>query len=239
MLNEQITSTDDALLAMTEYDWITYLPSNRICQALVEAFSSNKYMKQIFGNSIVPYRRDDFPSRELPGMSIYEIVDSGKSRYYPLVGQLVFDVYYPIMNVRQDTERVFNTLGQTIILIMQQQQFFYLLGQYLVPTPPTSSQIYQDVVNYKTKYGSSLVNFGQNYEITQPVKAGFGTNEKIGDVWKQQIKTSYEADLSNYYAMLEEFGINFGYDPNQIIYPRWEDFAVTVTLESSLPTTNE
>ncbi len=232
MAGQQINSSDVALIAMSEYNWMTYLPSNRIAMAVAQAFSNNKYIKQVFGNSIVSYRRDDFTSRELPALSIYEPSEGGRSRYFPLNGQLIFDIYLPIKIARSETERVFNTLGQALILTMQQYDFFYQVGQSLVPTPDPSSQIYNDVVRYKQAHGSPLVNFGQTYDVAQPIKAGISIDKQIGDVWKQQIKTSYQTDLSNFYAMLESFGINFGYDANLVVYPILADFAVDVTPES-------
>ncbi len=231
MAGQQVSNSDFALIAMTEFNWMTYLPSNRICSAFADALSANKYILQVFGSSIVSYRRDDFTSRELPALSIYEPTDGTRSRFFPLNGTIIFDIYLPIKITRQDTERVFNTIGQAIALTIQQPIFFYRVGQNLIPTPDPSSPIYNDVIKYKLKHGSPLVNFAQEYEITQPIKANISGDTNIGDVWKQQIKFTYQTDLSNFYAMLEDFGINFDYDPNAVVYPYLDDFAVSVTPE--------
>jgi hypothetical protein len=231
---QQFLNANDSLVAMTEYNWMTYLPSNRICSALATTLAANKYINQVFGLSIASYRRDDFTTKELPALSIYEPTDAGKSRFFPLNGSIIFDIYLPIRITRQETERIFNTLGQAVVLIFQQPSFFYNLGQNMIPLPPTTSQIYNDVLTYKQEHGCPLVNIGDNYEITQPVKASIGTDQGIADAWKQQIRFTYQTDLSNFYAMLEGFGISFDYDPNTIVFEPLDDFAVTITPESAI-----
>ena len=227
-----IDSPDFALDAMDDFNWIKYLPSNRICLAFTNSFKNNKYLRQVFGDSIVSYRRDDFTTRELPALSIYEPSSGGRSRFFHLSGNIVLDIYLPITLAREQTDRVFNTLGQAIVLLMQQPTFFYQVSQFLVPLPNPTSPIYEDVKRYKETMGSPVVNLGAEYSISQPNRSNIGGLNGIGDVWKQQIRTNYQVDISNFYAMLEEFGIDFGYDPNEIIYPILENFSVDVQPQS-------
>lgn len=219
-------NSDAALMGMSEYDWITYLTANRMCLAIKETLLQDKYMSQVFNSAIYEYRRDDFTSRELPALAIYEPSDTIKSRFFAYSGMLTFDMFLPIKLTRQDTTAVFNTLGKAFVNVIQSTPFWFSLVDKLIPLPPPSSPIYNDVLNYKNKYGSPLVDFAKECEIIAPIKNDI---VDIGDVWKLQIKTSYLFDKSNYYAMLEDFGINSQLDPNLIFYQLLQDFSVEVS----------
>lgn len=218
-------NSDNALLAMAQYEWITYLTSNRMCLAIKDALLENKYMRQLFDGSIAEYKRDDFSSFQLPAISIYESDIRGGSKYYAYNAPIIFDIYLPIKLDRPDTTAVFNTISKAFINIIQSQPFWNVLNDKLVPLPHPSADNYEDVLRYKERDGSPLLDFGKKFEIIPPNKINI---ENIGDAWKLQIRTEYVFDLLNYQLMLEEFGIDGQVDPNVIFYQILQDFAVTV-----------
>jgi hypothetical protein len=222
-----------ALLAMAEYDWITYLGSNRMPLAIKYALLANPYILQIFGNeeSIAIYRRDDSTIQSLPAISIYEDVQDTQSRFYSDKGQIRFDIFLPIRLAREDNAVVIKTIGQAFKNILQSPHFWGNLNDKLVPLPEPISSIYNDVVRYKELYGSPLVEFAKNCKITSPLKPSL---TDIGDAWRLDLVTDYYYDMSNHYAMLEDFGIEGKVDPNKIIYQILKDFSVDVQPISSL-----
>lgn len=225
MQNPLNNNSDDALLSMADNTWITYLCVNRICPAIRAAFLSNQYMYQIFGNeeSITEYKRDDFTITSLPAMSIYLSESKRPSRYYSERGEIGIDMFLPIRLDRQDTTTVLITLTSAIENILQSQPFWTELNNAMVPLPELNSPIYNDVMKYKNQHGSPLVEFGKEIEALYPVKYNLGA---IGDAWKIQLKTSYYFDMSNFYAMLESFGIQAQTDPNKIVYDILQNFSI-------------
>lgn len=234
MSSYQVREKSDLLSLLIEYNWIRYLPSNRICSSVVSALKLNNYVYQAFGESMADYRRDDFNVSQLPALSVYEPMEGSRSRFFPENPQLIFDVYFPISVARNATEKVFNTISQLLRLTMQQPEFFYNLGQFMVPLPNPSDPTYNNVVTYKAAHGCCLTNFGQNWDVSSPVKNNIAGSDGVADAWKMQLKTTYQPDLANFYAMIESFGINFGWDANEIVYPPLDDFSLDVQLESAL-----
>lgn len=220
------------LLAMAEYDWITYLTSNRMPEAIKYALLANPYILQIFGDkdSISTYRRDDSTVQSLPSISIYEDIQDTPSRFYSDKGQIRFDIFLPIRLSREDNAAVIKTIGQAFKNILQSPHFWGNLNDKLVPLPELISPIYNDVVNYKEKYGSPLVEFAKNCKFISPLKPSL---TDIGDAWRLDLITDYYFDMSNYYAMLEDFGIEGKVDPNKIVYQILRDFSVDVQPISS------
>lgn len=231
-MNPADSNSQDTLLDMYEDRWITYLTSNRMLDGTAHALLQNKYMRMAFGESIATYRRDDFTSDQLPAVSIYEPEDIVTSRFFPYTGKIYFDIYLPLRLERKGTSAVFNTLGKEFKNVIQSQPFWFDLIDYLVPLPATSSSIYEEVKRYKERHGSPLVNFAQNCQIINPNKAKI---DYIGDVWKLQIIADYQFDMSNYYAMLEDFGINADVDPNKIVY----EILAGVVIQEELVHDNE
>ena len=223
MQNPLDNNSDSALLAMAEYTWMTYLGTNRICPAIKAALLQNKYILQAFGNeaSIISERRDDFTIISLPALTIYEPEANSPSRFYAEKGIIHFDMFLPVRLDREDITAVFSTLGHAFKNIIQSIPFWSALTDAMIPLPVAESPIYNDVLKYKNKYGSPLVEFGKEVNITFPTKYSL---KDIDDAWKLQLKTSYLYDMSNHYAMLETFGIQGQIDPNKIVYEILQSF---------------
>jgi hypothetical protein len=226
-MQSEIESLDDTLLSLMQYEWIQYLPANRIATALKETILNYRIFANIFRNSIADYRRDDFQTTIFPALSIYEVRENFGSRFFPLEGTIMFDIYFPIKLFRKDAEKAFNSFAQAFVLLIQQEDFFKKLNNNLIPTPPTSSNIYNDIINYKNQFGGILTNFAQNVNVVSPIQKAIGLpNDNIGGVYKMQISTKYYADLSDYYNLLDYIGVNFGYDPNLEVYPPLDNFSI-------------
>lgn len=224
--------SSQALLAMAEYNWITYLGSNRMPLAIKIALLSNNYILQAFGNeaSIAIAKRDDFTITSLPALSIYEPEEDTLSRFYADKGTIIFDIFLPVRLEREDNATVLKTFTQAFKNILQSPGIWRNLNDALVPLPPTTTSNYNDVVRYKKRDGSPLIEFAKKVKANSPLKYSL---EHIGDCWKIELITYYEYDMLNHYAMLEEFGIAGNIDPNLIVYNILEDFSVDVKPISS------
>ena len=219
--------SSQALLAMAEYNWITYLGSNRMPLAIKTALLSNSYILQAFGNekSIAIAKRDDFTITSLPALSIYEPEEDTPSRFYSDKGTIVFNIFLPVRLEREDSAVVLKTFTQAFKNIIQSPGIWRNLNDALVPLPPNTTANYADVVRYKERDGSPLVEFAKQVKATSPLKYSL---ENIGDCWKLELTTYYYYDMLNHYAMLEEFGIAGNIDPNRIVYEILQDFSVDV-----------
>jgi hypothetical protein len=227
-MQSENASVDDVLLALMSYEWIQYLPANRMATALKDTILDNRILSTLFRNSVADYKRDDFGTPIFPALSIYEVREDYGSRFYPLIGNIIFDIYFPIKLFRKDAEKAFNSVIQAFVLIIQQPSFFNKLNDNLIPLPPTDSNIYNDVINYKKQFGGILTNFAEKIKSVSPIQKMIGgPTENIGGVYKAQLTCTYSADLSDYYNFLIDYlGINFDYDPNKEVYPPLDNFSV-------------
>jgi hypothetical protein len=150
--------------------------------------------------------------------------------FYSDKGQIRFDIFLPIRLNREDNAVVIKTIGQAFKNILQSPHFRGNLEDKLVPLPEPISPIYNDVVRYKDKFSSPLVEFAKNCRIISPLKSSL---TDIGDAWRLELITNYYYDMSNHYAMLEDFGIEGKVDPNKIVYDILRDFSVDVQPISS------
>lgn len=231
--NNNNNDGNQTLLGMAEYDWITYLGSNRMPLAIKNALLANNYILQAFGNehSISISKRDDFTIESLPALSIYETEQKTPSRFYSDKGTIHFDIFLPVRLEREDSAVIFKTLSQAFKNILQSPHFWGNLNDELVPLPPVISPIYNDVGLYKERFGSPLVEFAKECSIIPPLKYHL---TDIGDCWKLELITDYYYDMSNHYAMLEDFGIEGKIDPNKIVYDILQYFSVDVKPIPSL-----
>lgn len=225
----QLNKTE-TLQAMKKNSFITYLPSSLICQAVKYAIQQNKYLNQVFGEAVADYRRDDFMIKQLPALGISRQQDETPSRYYPFEGYLTFDIFLPISIARSSTSAIFNQIAETFIICLQQPNFFVEVNRGLVPLPDREINpvLYEEVKNYRDTKGGSLSDAFKEFKVKFPNKSDL---QDIGDCWHMQLITKYKCDMLNYYAMLEEFGLNFSNDPNQILYQLLVDFTTWTDLE--------
>jgi hypothetical protein len=230
----QITekSINAALAQMGEGKWITYLPTANIVTGVHSLLLQQNYIVQLFGKAIYPYERDDNNITILPAMSIYRampaISEKQIGRTGAINGNINIDLYFPGSLDREKARNIFDTIYEVLGLFLQQESFYEGLHEYLVPLPDTKSPVYDDVYNWRETNGSWLFGFANELNFTKPTIKKLSTNE---DVWYGAMQVSFMVSKQTWLEFLQAVGINFAYNPNEVIYGNIEQFNTETSIQ--------
>lgn len=99
-------------------------PSQFLVKNLALQFLQEPHFKQVFGESVEPYDREDFMIRELPALRIYNFTYTKEHESHYIVGDLHMDIILPPLLRRGDTEEVQDQLATAIIQQLRRPPFF-------------------------------------------------------------------------------------------------------------------
>ncbi len=104
-------------------DWFLQ-PGDRIVQSVVEEIKAIPTMAKIFGDSIVPYKRNDFGAREFPALRVYSPRGSKTAETWYLNGDVIADVIFPASLRRDENQRFPDLLASALLALFRAQPFF-------------------------------------------------------------------------------------------------------------------
>ena len=104
-------------------DWFLQ-PGDKIAETVVAQMKTWRVFRAIFGDSIVDYKRADFPARELPALRVYNDTGRADSDTWYLTGELKLDVIFPASLRRSETQRLPQLVASAIMALFRSQKFF-------------------------------------------------------------------------------------------------------------------
>lgn len=99
-------------------------PGEFLTKSVARAIREECHFKQVFGESVVDYDREDFSIRELPALRVYNMDYSKKQESHYIEGELKVDVILPPLLRREETESVQSQLASALLQQFRRPSFF-------------------------------------------------------------------------------------------------------------------
>ena len=212
------------------YNYIKWLPENRMVVATQQALLATSYITNLFGKNVFGYSKDDSATYILPSLR----VDSGRinssDNYSRVEGELLIDIYFGMDLIREHTTEIIETATATLRWVIQNNNFATAIALNMFTYNETISTLKNgiDKQNFENIMGAQnpLLRYGIDYEA-KPATSIQLDSPKV-DCYKSSISFKYWVGLQDYFAVLEVLGVNCQFNPNQIVYPQWETFSTFV-----------
>jgi len=207
------------------YDYVKFLPRNRIIPSTVQALLNSSYVTGLVGNNIYGYYTDDNRIDLLPSLSVYHGQLNSPDSYDRIVGTIIIDVYDSLDITRENTTQSVDTLLEVLRTTIQNPNFFEMVSLNQFDYNNTISMFQNDFdkneFNKALRNYNPLVRYGIEYNCEQPT---FLNPLEIGDCQRVRNTFKYWINTQAYEIFLELLGVNARNDPNAIVYPLWEQF---------------
>lgn len=211
------------------YDYVKFLPRNRIITSTVQALLNSPYITGLVGNNIYGYHRDDNKINTLPSLSVYHGQLTSPDTYDRIVGTIIIDVYDSLDLTRENVTESVDTLLEVLRTTIQNANFFTQVSLNQFDYNNTINMFQNDFdkeqFNEALRTANPLVRYGIEYNCEQPT---YLNPAEIGDCQKVRNTFKYWINTQAYEIFLELLGVNGRVDPNLIVYPKWENFNLDI-----------
>lgn len=104
-------------------------PAEFLCKATAKQIGLVPEFKMIFGDFIDPYEREDYGTRNLPALRIfnYEAVKEHESHY--ITGDIHLDIIFPPSIRRLETQQLQDTVYSALLQQFRRDPFFYAMRE--------------------------------------------------------------------------------------------------------------
>ncbi len=211
------------------YNYIRFLPRNRIIISTVQTLLNDSYIVGIFNTNIYPYNRDDNGIETLPSLSVYHGVLSSPDDYNIIIGTVMMDCYVGLSVTRDSLTETVDTILEVLRITIQNQNFGAQVSIDLFDYNATLNTFQTELD--KKDFQSALANnnplhrYGIGFNVEQPTIVD---PSKIEDCQKIRMSFKYNISQEAYYEVLETMGIDGREDPNLIVYPRFQMFNIDI-----------
>lgn len=210
------------------YSYIQWLPENRMVTAIQQAMLNDKYISGLFGKNIFGYSRDDNATFMLPSISISHGELFSYDNYDRLEGEIKLSLFFGTNLIRAKTTEIIQTSLATVRLRTQNNLFIQQVSLNMFNYNETLSSFSntfdkaQFIQAMKTKH--PLTRFAINFKYTTPEASKLNG----ADCYEAKITYRYWLMQQDYFEFLELLGVNVQNDPNEIVYPPWEQTEIFI-----------
>lgn len=104
-------------------------PAEFITKSIAVALIQEPHFRQIFGDSVELYDREDFSMRELPALRVYNFTYTKEHESHYINGDIKLDVILPPLLRRDQTEEVQGKIAGALLQQFRRPEFFAAMQQ--------------------------------------------------------------------------------------------------------------
>lgn len=190
-------------------------PTEFLIKSIARALAEEEHFREIFGDSVVDYDKEDFSIRELPAARVYNFNFTKEHESHYIFGDVKIDVILPPLIRREETEEIQSQIAAALLQQFRRPSFFAAM-QRAVP---------------------GLNELGKVFAVDKSL--GFQTEGMTDECPVTHITLNFRIDLKDWDAYLESQGRTKD-DPFEVTLANLRTIATTIQgirVDADLTTT--